>query len=245
MRCNLKIIHVIYTMMGEEDEERVDPMNSIRTITCPLNGMKLRNSARYLTLYISCCGCLFHDSDYPYAFRFILRNTTITYLSAKQVSSFVVRVHSLVAHAWVWNPRPTLFSVIDHIDRDTQNNHASNLRFITFQLNRTNIECRKNFRKIVKRNGAVFYLARVATGEETEKKYCRTKQIAIDTTIKMREDKFDRIYKRHINEIPPGWPTKPPANMFYWRFEATPEGLAPNNYGARWDNESQRRGSVF
>lgn len=244
MRCDLKTLCVIYTMMSDNDE-CIDIYSDVKTITCPLNGMKLRNSTRYPKLFISCCGTLFHDSDYPYAFRFILRNPTITYLCAKQVSSFVVRVHSLVAHAWCWNPRPTLFSVIDHIDRDTQNNHASNLRFITFQLNRTNIECRKNFKKIVKRNGSVFYVARVATGEETEKKYCRTKQNAIDTTIKMRKEKFERIYKKHIDEIPPGWPTKPPPHMFYWRLQATPEGLAPANYGARWDNECRRGGSLF
>ena len=47
-------------------------------------------------------------------------------------------VHRLVAVAHVHNPRPDIFSIVDHIDRDKTNNHASNLRWVTHKLNMLN-----------------------------------------------------------------------------------------------------------
>ncbi len=40
-------------------------------------------------------------------------------------------VHRLVALNFVPNPNPSNFTVVDHIDGDTQNNHWTNLRWVT------------------------------------------------------------------------------------------------------------------
>jgi hypothetical protein len=60
-------------------------------------------------------------------------------------------VHRLVAHVHVHNPRPDIFKCVDHIDRG-KNNHASNLRWLTHQLNTLNNDAKgcsynKRFKK--------------------------------------------------------------------------------------------------
>ena len=52
-------------------------------------------------------------------------------------------VHRLVAFAHVPNPCPGVFTVVDHIDRYHFNNHASNLRWLTHQLNCMNTGAHK------------------------------------------------------------------------------------------------------
>ena len=44
----------------------------------------------------------------------------------------------LVALSFVPNPRPDLFKLVDHIDRDTSNDHYKNLRWVNPELNALN-----------------------------------------------------------------------------------------------------------
>ena len=44
-------------------------------------------------------------------------------------------VHRLVADAWVPNPSPCQFDVVNHIDGDIQNNHRDNLEWTTQEIN--------------------------------------------------------------------------------------------------------------
>ena len=41
----------------------------------------------------------------------------------------------MVAQAFVHNPRPDIFDVVDHIDHNPENNCAANLRWLNTQLN--------------------------------------------------------------------------------------------------------------
>ncbi len=47
-------------------------------------------------------------------------------------------MHRMVGSAWVYNPAPGLFSIIDHIDGNVHNNDASNLRWVNCSLNNLN-----------------------------------------------------------------------------------------------------------
>ena len=48
------------------------------------------------------------------------------------------KVHRLVAIAFVVNPLPGIYKLVDHINRDTLNNMWSNLRWVSNSLNRIN-----------------------------------------------------------------------------------------------------------
>jgi hypothetical protein len=43
--------------------------------------------------------------------------------------------HVIIATCWVPNPRPNLFDRVDHVDGNESNNSATNLRWVTNQLN--------------------------------------------------------------------------------------------------------------
>ena len=47
-------------------------------------------------------------------------------------------LHRLVAQAFVHNPRPDIFTVVDHIDHDRLNNHYTNLKWVSTRYNRAN-----------------------------------------------------------------------------------------------------------
>ncbi len=47
-------------------------------------------------------------------------------------------VHRLLAEAWIKNPNPSIYNVIDHIDTDTTNNNLNNLRWVDVGINGRN-----------------------------------------------------------------------------------------------------------
>ena len=47
-------------------------------------------------------------------------------------------VHRLVAHVFLTNPRPDIFDMVDHIDRNRANNDKKNLRWVNRALNMLN-----------------------------------------------------------------------------------------------------------
>lgn len=57
-------------------------------------------------------------------------------------------VHRLIAKAWILNPSPNEKKLVDHIDRNKQNNSISNLRWVNDQesnLNRDVVEFAKHY----------------------------------------------------------------------------------------------------
>jgi hypothetical protein len=53
-------------------------------------------------------------------------------------------IHRLVAEAFVENPRPDIFNVVDHINCDKLNNHYTNLRWVDTELNSANRKDSRN-----------------------------------------------------------------------------------------------------
>ena len=68
---------------------------------------------------------------YPYKMVYLKRKSS-------DKRGVVNTVHSIVAKTWVTNPRPDIFHVVDHIDRNEHNNHPSNLRWVTHAMNGQN-----------------------------------------------------------------------------------------------------------
>jgi hypothetical protein len=54
-------------------------------------------------------------------------------------------VHRLLAHVFVPNPRPDIFTLVDHIDRDKTNNSISNLRWSNYALNGLNTDAKNAY----------------------------------------------------------------------------------------------------
>ena len=55
------------------------------------------------------------------------------------------RVHRLVARKFVHNPAPSVFTVVDHVDRNKRLNDISNLRWLSQKLNCINNDCKGVF----------------------------------------------------------------------------------------------------
>ena len=106
-------------------------------------------------------------------------------------------VHRFVASAWIPNPRPDIFRVVDHIDRDPSNNKPSNLRWLTYQLNSLNNDARNTFfsRRTTK------WAARVGiSGKQKFLGLFKTEQEAHEFAQAYKKELFKEIYENHLNE---------------------------------------------
>lgn len=84
-------------------------------------------------------------------------------------------IHHLVAYQWL--PAPTEENlVIDHIDRNRHNNHASNLRWVSKSVNSKNrtIELRPR--------------GNTLSGEHHIKRYCGKRQINPTFVVELKQD---------------------------------------------------------
>ena len=102
-------------------------------------------------------------------------------------------VHRLIARTFVKNPRPDIFDVVDHISRDSHDNHADNLRYVNHQLNSLNKTARNAcWDKKAKQWRAYFTKNRKHTIIGYFKTFCEA-HIAGKTA---RQKHFDDLYKR-------------------------------------------------
>jgi len=94
------------------------------------------------------------------------------------------RVSRLVATAFVINPRPDIFDMVDHIDGNTTNNHWTNLRWVNHQLNCMNMTRAKGWCKTSNKknpyqvNYQRKHIGCFATPEEAHAKYKEVKHKA-------------------------------------------------------------------
>ena len=105
------------------------------------------------------------------------------------------RVHRLVAQAFVPNPRPDLFNVVDHINHDRSDNRACNLRWLDNHLNMMNRgdEC-VTFRYITQKwESQVKYMP---------SKFFATREEAVEHAAKLKKLRFERAYQEKLNAPP-------------------------------------------
>lgn len=108
-----------------------------------------------------------------------------------------VYVHRFIALAFVKNPRPDVFDVVDHIDHDPNNNVPSNLRWVTHQLNCLNRKhCKGAYyvKKWKKWQSKVSVMGKLHTLG-----YYKTEEEAKVTSDYFRKSEFDRILQEYIN----------------------------------------------
>ena len=125
-------------------------------------------------------------------------------------------VHRLVALAYVFNPCPGVFRIVDHVDGDSGNNDASNLRWCTQQMNCMNRRNSRNAIFVQKfrvfftkhgrrcsfmkkwRDGRGRWQSSVSVrGKRHQLGYHKTFLDAHNAANEFREQEFERIYAEH------------------------------------------------
>ncbi len=127
-----------------------------------------------------------------------------------------IYIHRLVAAAWIWNPAPQLFNIVDHINGDSQDNRAANLRWVSKKLNNLNKK-RKNYaRKRIrpgKRRAGVYWVSSV--------QFCKipyTKTFSCELSAQ-RETRLriNELFITHYNQAKDGEEAQVRADhMLYW-----------------------------
>ena len=85
-------------------------------------------------------------------------------------------MHRLIAMAWVENPRPDIFLVVDHIDQNELNNKPYNLRWLNRRLNSLN-SCTLNasFNKRTRKWESRVYQRRIGVYDTFREAYLKSK----------------------------------------------------------------------
>lgn len=65
------------------------------------------------------------------------------YLFVQPKYRVMVTVHRLIAETWVVNSKPNIRNLIDHINGMVGDNHAKNLRWVTYRGNNNNRACHR------------------------------------------------------------------------------------------------------
>lgn len=104
-------------------------------------------------------------------------------------------VHRFVAYAFVSNPRPDIFRVVDHIDRNPTNNVPSNLRWVTHQLNSLNKRTVNAYYNSSRKK----WLASVTVhGQQHKLGFYDSREAASNRSQTFKQETFQKIYDEYI-----------------------------------------------
>lgn len=169
----------------------------------------LREAPMYPGHFVSRCGKYVRNVRYENITKVYGPNKTFIYLQSDGI-----RIHRLVASAWVHNPYPGKFDTVDHFDSNTQNNHATNLRWVSRRLNCVH-RCRKRYYERVRtRSGRVYYVSKIRSEGTTTKLYSPTQEEAETKTKTLINEMFRKVYNANILDAPPGLTRG--SDMFLW-----------------------------
>ena len=111
------------------------------------------------------------------------RSTYFTIGGRHNQKRWNLKVHRIVATVWI--PNPDNLPQVDHIDGDRENNHVSNLRWVTALQNLRNRIGKKGYWQVpsgryaarIKFNGRVKYIGTYDTPEQAHAAYIAAKRI--------------------------------------------------------------------
>ena len=174
-------------------------------------GLTFRRDPRSEFL-ITECGQWTINAYYPNKTTHIAYNKNYRYLRMDGKA-----IHQMVGRTWVWNPNPAKFRLVDHIDGNSQNNHASNIRWVDHTLNGLNKKDRKLAYKVVKKrkNGvSIWWRSRVVVrGVSTASSWGTKEAAEIETRNKLNA----LFMSYYADNRRTAYPTPPRAHyMHYW-----------------------------
>ena len=100
---------------------------------------------------------------------------------------FHKKIHRLVAEAFISNPNPNMFKIIDHIDRNPANNKVDNLRWVDYSINAINSKTR-NDNELGERNICIIFDKYYVIIERDKKQVFYNSYDTLDDAIKARDD---------------------------------------------------------
>ena len=124
--------------------------------------------------------------------RFLLNPHSRKYVGNNLIIGSCDR-HRLIAHNFVLNPRPDYLIHVDHADKNRYNNHFSNLRWVTDELNKLNRSSvglspisgrRKPYKAVLQFKKKKHFL-----------RYCETEDEAVGLQDSLRSELFNKLYR--------------------------------------------------
>ena len=189
-------------------------------------------NVRFQHMFVSKCGHFVLNEQKPTVTDIIRENENHAYLTC-----YDWRVHQLVGSAWVYNPCPKYFTLLDHINHKKQDNRAENLRWVSTHLNTLNrtrtewVKYRSRYKK---------YEGRVGLEGKVEKVWDKSATEAERKTKELLTTKFNNVYDRTLKSDE-GNPPSRNAHDFYWRdaFTITPGRYTSNDSGICWVDQDR------
>ena len=171
--------------------------------------VQLRSSTLYPGHFVSSCGKYVRNTRYENITKVYRKNPIYTYLQSDGI-----RIHRLVAAAWVHNPFPGRFDTVDHIDGCTQNNDCCNLRWVSKRLNCIHRNRKRYYEKVRTRMGKTYYVSKIRSNGVVTKQFSLTQGEAEIKTRSLINGMFRKIYLENLLNAPPGLPRS--AHSFLW-----------------------------
>ena len=186
--------------------------------TMIIRGIELRSTSYAPNFYVSQCATYLYNTDVPHCLKIILKDKleyAYVNIAPKKL------LHRAVAFAWVFNPCPDLFNIVDHISRDTKDSSATNLRWVNCAINNSNrafgvgVSEDSRWKKFVGRVNL--------DGKTFARKTFKCRNDAAVFAENARREKLEQLYKENVDQqqaLTPDYKRTP--GYLYWR-DATGE----------------------
>ena len=106
-------------------------------------------------------------------------------------------IHRLVAKAFVHNPRPDIFTVVDHIDHSRTNNHYTNLRWVSPRFNKINKRG-----KCVVVNHNMYSVTYTGRAKGVQERTFDTEEEAREYVVKEKKKYLESVYNEELKSEP-------------------------------------------
>ncbi len=198
-------------------------MSDIHKWTTSFGTVILRRAPGHI-YFVSKCGSHYRKLSTPHIVISMGRHKQLSYLSCGTDQ----HMHKMVAKAWVYNPCPSKFKWVDHIDGDRQNNDATNLRWVSPSLNGLNKRrheyAKKHTRKYKSGKVGVFYQGRCSLMGRFKSVTDGSKERCEKACKKLINDTWITQYDKDVSdEMPP----PRPYHMYYWTDYTTTPVMRP------------------
>ena len=202
--------------------------------------VQLRSSTLYPGHYVSSCGKYVRNTRYENITKVYRKNPIYTYLQSDGI-----RIHRLVAAAWVHNPFPGRFNTVDHIDGCTQNNDCYNLRWVSKRLNCIHRNRKRYYEKVRTRMGKTYYVSKIRSNGVITKEFSETQGEAEIKTRTLINDMFRKIYLENLLDAPPGLSRSDHSVLWTERRKDTPRRYTRGNSDHKWSHKVRTAGYLL